>query len=342
MACLLGLLLLQPTRGVAGVSSRLIYGRPPDVRDCPDEAALRRAVAERLGYDPFVAQARTTVVAEVFRDGGILKARAHWMGEDGITRGSRELVSDGNDCKELVSALALAVSIALDPIASTGAPPPSPEVAVPVDAGSAPGSDDVDPAPTPISVTPVAHESRSAAADAPPPRRRDAPQHAWGLAVGARGFVQTGLLPAAGAGIAAFARFRSAGFWSLALEGQADLPASRNATDGPGRVEAWSLTASLIPCAHYSVAGLCALGTIGQILSEGSGVTAPRSDSAFYASLGLRALLGWELGQAIGVELHTDLIAPVGRTELTLNSRDVWQAPAVGGAFGAGLRARVW
>jgi hypothetical protein len=54
----------------AAPTSRLTYVRGPGAEKCPDEAELRRAVAERLGYDPFFPAANRTIVAEITRTQG--------------------------------------------------------------------------------------------------------------------------------------------------------------------------------------------------------------------------------------------------------------------------------
>jgi hypothetical protein len=53
----------------ASPSARLVYARSADASTCPDETALRGAVAARFGYDPFFAWAKRTVVVEVWRRG---------------------------------------------------------------------------------------------------------------------------------------------------------------------------------------------------------------------------------------------------------------------------------
>ena len=70
-----------------GESSRLQYVRAEGAKRCPDEPALRAAVAARLGYDPFVAWAKTTVVTTITGGAEGLRARIYLAGEDGRARG---------------------------------------------------------------------------------------------------------------------------------------------------------------------------------------------------------------------------------------------------------------
>jgi hypothetical protein len=55
------------TARVAGATpqARLVYSRGTGAEDCADEHALRRAVAARIGYDPFFPWAPKTVVASM-------------------------------------------------------------------------------------------------------------------------------------------------------------------------------------------------------------------------------------------------------------------------------------
>ena len=125
----LGLLaiLSSAQAALATPSARLVYTRSEDAASCPDEAALRKAVETRFGYDPFFAWARQTVVAQISREGARYVARVQLVDEQGLARGTRELRSDEDDCAEVFDAAALAISIALDASATPTAPdPPTP------------------------------------------------------------------------------------------------------------------------------------------------------------------------------------------------------------------------
>jgi hypothetical protein len=105
----------SPAAGYAAQSARLVYSRSTDAAACPTEAELRRAVARRLGYDPFVAVSNRTVVAEIRSLSRGLAARVYVVGDASTAGGARELTADDRDCTELLAAVALAISIAIDP-----------------------------------------------------------------------------------------------------------------------------------------------------------------------------------------------------------------------------------
>jgi hypothetical protein len=77
---------------------------------CPDEQALRHEVAARVGYDPFFAWAKRTIVASVTRRGGAFVATVDMVDDDGVSHGARELRTEG-ECRELLDAVALAIAM---------------------------------------------------------------------------------------------------------------------------------------------------------------------------------------------------------------------------------------
>ncbi len=114
--------------------ARLVYSRSPEAASCPDEDALRRTVAARVGYDSFFPWAKRTVLATVSRRDGAFVARVDLVDEQGIRHGGHELRTDGA-CGELLDPVALAVAIAIDPKlllarpVAADAPPPRPAFA---------------------------------------------------------------------------------------------------------------------------------------------------------------------------------------------------------------------
>jgi len=96
-------------------TSRLTYARGSGAEACPDETAVRQAVAARLGYDPFFPSAEKTIVARIVRTKDELRATVELVDEHGLMRGVRELKASAGQCGELVATMALAISIAIDP-----------------------------------------------------------------------------------------------------------------------------------------------------------------------------------------------------------------------------------
>ena len=74
----------------ASPSAKLVYVRGAGADARPAEAALRKAVAIRLGYDPFLAAAQKTVIAQVTRTSEGYRARVQIVDDDGKARGERD------------------------------------------------------------------------------------------------------------------------------------------------------------------------------------------------------------------------------------------------------------
>src|SRR5262245_61835748 len=76
-------------------TARLVYLRGPGTGTCPDEGALRDAVAARLGYDPFTPFSLDTLFAEVDKSASGFTARVKLVAHDNTVRGARELRAAG-------------------------------------------------------------------------------------------------------------------------------------------------------------------------------------------------------------------------------------------------------
>jgi hypothetical protein len=158
---------LFPLGVLASPQARLVYGRAGAAVDrCPDEAALRRAVAARIGYDPFFPSSPIAIVATFTAKNDLLIAHIRLIDEQGNAKGVRELHAAKLDCQSLFETVALTISIAIDPqaLARQAAPPPVPAPAPP----SAAAAPSASAAPTAETPPPPEPESRSHA-EAPAP-----------------------------------------------------------------------------------------------------------------------------------------------------------------------------
>src|SRR4051812_30868957 len=138
-------------------AAQLTYSRGTGAADCPDADVIRAGVAARLGYEPFCDHAQGLVAAAVNRTGRTLEARIQIGGAGGAVSAERKLVSRESDCVELASAIELAISIAIDPLAGSR-PRPAPPPAPPPAPAAAPAPPSVivvrEPAPPPPTVAP--------------------------------------------------------------------------------------------------------------------------------------------------------------------------------------------
>jgi hypothetical protein len=142
----------------------------------------------------------------------------------------------------------------------------------------------------------------------------------WDAAIGVAGAFGEEPRAALSAFLAIGVRIRSV---SVHLEGRGDLPAGFP-VDG-GEVSASSAWLTVAPCAHKWLLGLCALGTVGEVIGKGQ-----LTDSSFAASAGARALLELPVPSFGGVRVGGDAIATLHGTRLLLDGHEVWSTPPFG------------
>jgi hypothetical protein len=304
---------------------RLIYERGPGAESCPDEDGLRAEVAARLGQDPFAATGGRTVIARIRRDPSGLRAHIEIRDEGGKATGSRDLESTKGDCKELSSAVAFAISMAIDPLAATG---PSPSASSPSET----------PAPAGSTVVPIAEPASPAIVPSPPPSAgppaSSTPSEPIAIRATLGGYGSLGIGPTAQPGVSAAVGVASR-TWSFDLEGRRDVPIE--AARGAGQVSASVLALSISPCIRRegpATFGLCALASLGALQGSGNDVRSPRSETGVWGAVGVRALIEVRLGGPFAAGAALDLLAPVVRTTLVLDGSEVWSTASLSGNLG--------
>jgi hypothetical protein len=319
----------QTSNGVVAV---LRYLRDPSASRCPDENALRAAVASRLGYDPFHADAPLTIMVSITRAGRGLRARVWRESADAPPSTPRTLSSPHLDCTELAGVVALTVAIAVDPLTAAGASPSASP------SSSPPPSDDNSTAPAstaPSDVLPRAAPAASVApavvaSPAPPADDAIHPTIRLGL-FGTVGFQPTPTLGFVGAG---GLRWRA---FSLDLEAAATIPfAITDANDV--RARAGLITGSLVPCIHVSWFAACGVVTVGALRGAIEHAQ-PVVVATPFAAIGARAAIDLRIAGPFWLYAHADLLAALTPTELRLDETTVWSSFPVSGTLGAGVAA---
>jgi len=322
-------LLFAPAECWARVPTRLVYARTPAASDCPDEPSLAAAVAARLGYDPFSPWGDQTILATVTRSGDALVAHAELIDHDGITQGSREVRN--SECKELILALALAISITLDPLRTEPSVEDPPSEAPPV-----PSSDPPSP---PLPAPAIAPPPASTRAE---PRSIRSAQRAkqpttWYVTAAAIGALEAAPHFAFGGRLALTAR---RGRWALGLEGWSILPSVQSAPNG-GEVRVKLVSATVAPCLRLvGQLSVCALGSLGSLGAEGRGIDAPRSEHVLHAGAGGRGSFVVPLGPSLELVANADLLATVNRPHFQLDGAEVWRPGPLVALLGIGASAR--
>jgi hypothetical protein len=287
-------------------ASRLIYSRTPDAISCPDEAALRKAVAARVGYDPFFPWAQQTIVIQIWRGSGAFEARVQRLDDQGISKGTRELSSSQSDCAELFDTTALAVAIALDAeTASSVQPAPS---TAPLEVPAPPATQ---PPPPPESYPATSPPTRDLSPKTLPP---SPPRVLAGIdAVGSLGTAPSIITAGGAVFVGARARFLSA-----ALELRVDAPGSTTFKD-TSSLASWIYAGSLVPCAHYGIGSACAVGMLGSLrgaLSKQRAEHASEPHRELWHRACRLAVARIESLHRDGVVLHDEVPPPRGRNFL--------------------------
>jgi hypothetical protein len=303
LACVFGLALFAAeTAGVAAPvpTTRLAYVVDGDTAGCPDEGVLRALVATHLGYDPFRDDGSWLVKAHVQTAGSGLAGRLEVEDETGASFGGRELHAPRGACRDLVESMALATSLAIDPVTA-------PRIARPLSVPLAPPS----PPALVIEVGPPVTPPPS-----PPPSSSPLVPFAVVAAHGSLGGTPG---PALGFTVGGGAETRNV---SLGLEGRVDLPTDAS-TAGVGGVEATRLSFLAVLCLHtHSRLALygCAIADAGPMWSRGTGVTQETSLVTAHASIGLRLRAAWNVSSFVAVGVRAELLAALTRSELSVDN----------------------
>lgn len=290
------------------------YAVPAGLERCPDEVWIRHAVAARLGFDPFSADADLRIDVAVTRAEKGLAAEIQVFDREGKRVGRRAFTSAAGDCPELASAVELAMALVVDPQYLTRpSPAPAPEPAP-----------EPKPEPPPAPVVPPT----------PPPAAASALPE---FHLHAGGFGSVGVSPQVAPGAVLGARVQ----WthvSLGLDVRADLAST--ATFGAGRVTSAVLLGSFVPCAVLGGFSACALVSAGAIQVTGEFGGTPTRSSSPLVLVGARARYDVHVWKQLFVAPFLDVQAVVTRTTVLSGADPVWVTSPVTGALGLCLDVR--
>jgi hypothetical protein len=336
----MALVLLWARTSLAGASARLVYVRGSGAGDCPSETAIRAAVRARLGYDPFFAWAHDTMYVEASRSEGTIRVQVKLVGEDNSLRGARDLSVKQPDCASVVDAMALSISLAIDPnsvlggasapATSAGSPSaePTPAPAPPPPAAPAPPAPPAPTKPNADAVVPERAVDRADASGAATVHVRVGADAA-GWFGAAAGTVNAGGEAFAGV------RWRAA---SLDVEGRADLPATGPAERLGVRVRSSILAVSIVPCWHLGPLFGCAVASAGSQSVTSVGVETPQSSSGRWAGVGARVGAELQVSAALSIGIHADVLRQVtNRVEVNDVAPAVYTFPPIAGGLALGL-----
>ena len=305
--------LVAPRRARADDLARFEVTSKDDARSCGDTEILRARVAERLGRDPFTAEASSGRLRVSFA-----RAKPSWTAEiatfddAGKQTGARTLTREGATCEPLVASVVFTVAVLLEELAPRPTPPP-PAPRPP---------DEPWPAPTP---------------DVPPPPP-PAPTTHFDAALGASGAVGGAPAPSVGGEIAVgldVRRFR------VELGARLYLPAS---SDGDVAVRTRLVYGRVAPCYGWEVLSACFVAAVGSVSGEATGdrIASSRLDGQLFAAGGIGALSRlFIVRDRIFVRAAIDLLFAATRVGFDVGDQRVWTLPVVSAASVVGIGARL-
>ncbi|WP_438032389.1 hypothetical protein [Sorangium sp. So ce204] len=356
VAALVALRAAAPSRADTGpprARVRIELTRGPGTERCPDGRFLRAAIARRMGFDPFDAEAPLLMEASIEGDRGELIASIYLRDRRGVV-----LWTDGHrtrgDCKTLVSTAALLIAVQLDDMGELPPPQPAPapqnERATQAEAPCsperpcagrpAPPPNEAPRSPPPPSKAPPARERPPLRA--PPPGsagQAAAERFHWTVDAGAA--MALGLTPgvAVGPTLSVAGRWPA---WSVALEARGLSSLSTNVDDV--RVATSAFTANAALCLHRHALFACGVGELGVLRAVPEAPRLARTVLTLRAGLGARAGVRWPISEGLS---GYGTAEPVWRTVdasllrrrgIAGTDRAAWSAPALGVAFGIGLQ----
>jgi hypothetical protein len=308
---------------------RLSYSEGPGVSGCPPERTLSSAIVSRLGEDPFDPTGTRVFEARIQGRGPVLEGLVRLVDEQGNHAGQRRFESSRAECAQLVRALALAISLAINPNLATSEENGMSPAANPPE--SDPSADRTAPEPATVLRPP-----EPPAEHAPAAQRKERSPWPWHFTLGAavNGAVGAGPEPALGA--LAFGRVRRAST-SFALELRYDAPFAHAVGADSVHSSMWAL--AIAPCLHLAFARGCGILLAGDVGAGSQGVDAPQNPHGWFVASGLRAGVEWPFSGRLGFTAQLDGLFTIKPVRIVLDGRPVWRTPWASGAMALGA---VW
>ena len=347
---------------------------------CPDQLQLRSATVARLGYDPFVASAPTTLYATFSRTNRGLRGGIKLDDPSRENSGTRQIESISGDCAELGKAMALAISIAIDPLRATDAQRPAgaPGSTGPSSAsgGTSPGSGGataVSPGETAAgnaegSTRSGQGSSGQPAAGGPPTPQKDnktghAPEDREGGDSG--NDVEPDVASGTKISIVVGDRYH----WQLVMGGLATLGPEpeisggalvgvglagraisleiegradlpRDASFGGGTIAVSPILASFVVCGKLTSMALCGLGRAGELHGSGRGYGVDASGSSFLAMLGMRVSYEGVLSEPFRIRAMLDIDWVMTKNSFDVDHRPGWAVSSAAASLGVATVVR--
>jgi len=320
-ACSLVLVLWLAGRAAAadtrdGARFSYVY---PVATACSSEAALKAAIADGLGYDPFKSPEqsvpRLQLSVAIRRESATtpsLVVEIALSDEAGHLLGHQNIRSALGDCRVLSSATALAARLILEPQASPAA------------------------VSKPISPEPAGEQLAVMRFVAAPPMTHRAAEWVFGLGP----LLALGASVSPNAGLMAGGELRWRG-WSLGLDVRGDFPDSTALAFGASE-QTWLLTAGLVPCRRFGLVAACGLLLLGREEARGFGLAGEETVDSLYSAAGARLQAEIWTWQSFGFAVSADGLVPLARTQTYVSGQPEWRTPSFSGVIWLSGQSRLF
>ncbi|MDX2053876.1 MAG: hypothetical protein SFV15_15855 [Polyangiaceae bacterium] len=314
------------------VSARLLYAVPTVPNNCPAQSVLEAAVSNRLGYQAFDPSAAAILLANVEMNARGLVGKVSLQTEE-RTEGVRELRTSSFDCNELIQSMALAISVALDPLLEASEPPAQPS-ATPAPGPSPAVGSGLSASPMPAPLPAFAPTFWPAPAPAPPPQASVFP---WQLEAAAG--VSPSLLPRTAYAASLGLRYASSGLEIGAGALGAFSPKLVRPNNTGVQANAWLGHAEV--CVPFSFFAACLPSYVGVVAAQGSGFAQNYSETEFMATTGLGASGRLEVSERWALKLGVAGLVSYAPLTFKTDRSTLWQQPRVLTLFQAGATFRL-
>lgn len=308
-------------------TSALVVQRDPEAMDCPDEAALRSGIVDRLGSDPFVQLSSDGWLVDVWflrPEPGRRSARILLYDARRELLGTRYIDSREAHCDQLASTVTMTLAMVLEAQAPVGEPEPA--------AAGGGSTEAAGPPPVVAATSDDTHaveseRSIARAARADPFEVR--PFASVVASLGAGFAPKSVLLASLGGGV------DLGDHVALAAEGRITSPST--ASDAMSEARLFLGGGSVAACFRSGRFGLCASCMLGALVAQGrSGLATERSRS-FVVYPGLVGTFQQPLGRDLALQVRLELDVAARGVDVRVVGQPLWSSPAIAGAIGVGL-----
>ncbi len=310
---------------------RLVWARGQNADACASQSAIEREVRDRLGRDPFAAEASRSIDVVVERSDDAWSAHVVVRDDQGKTLGRRDYTTRSTDCVSIQSAAVLAIALAIDPNARLLPPAASSSASVPA------------PSPLPLPPPPVVSFSpppAPVASFAPPPPALPAAPADGGSALSLRAGFAAGLVPKTSAAMELSGVQSLRGPWAAtasALWVAESFASDNRFSFGLSAFSAGGCVQT--PSGASWSAGGCLSGWIGSTYAVVHALLPTHPGARSFYAFSLSPFFRASIAGPLHFELAGDLFVPALRRAFTVTGwqEPAWRQPSVAGSLTGGF-----